>query len=57
MEIDRDLLSFFGGVALLVLYLFWSAATEMGTKSPRLPWHDRDPDKERDRDEVTETDD
>jgi hypothetical protein len=30
-----DLLSFLGGIALLILYLAWSAATEMGT---RWPW-------------------
>jgi hypothetical protein len=30
-----DLLPFLLGVSLLVLYLVWSAATEMGT---RWPW-------------------
>lgn len=33
-SISTDLVLFMGGVALLVLYLVWSAATEMGTKSP-----------------------
>jgi hypothetical protein len=32
---NNDLLAFLGGVILLVLYLFFSASTEMGTK---LPW-------------------
>jgi hypothetical protein len=32
---DRDLLAFLVGVSLLVLYLVFSAITEMGTK---LPW-------------------
>ncbi len=32
---DRDLVMFFGGIALLILYLVFSALTEMGTK---LPW-------------------
>jgi hypothetical protein len=30
----EDLLPFLAGVALLVLYLFWSAKTEMGTRWP-----------------------
>ncbi len=30
----EDLLPFLGGIALLVLYLLWSAATEMGTRWP-----------------------
>jgi hypothetical protein len=33
--LDKDLLAFFAGVGLLVLYLIFSALTEMGTK---LPW-------------------
>jgi hypothetical protein len=32
---DRDLLAFLVGVSLLILYLVFSAMTEMGTK---LPW-------------------
>jgi hypothetical protein len=32
---DNDLVLFFVGVAVLVLYLVFSALTEMGTK---LPW-------------------
>ncbi len=32
---DHDLVMFFGGIALLILYLVLSALTEMGTK---LPW-------------------
>jgi hypothetical protein len=32
---DNDLLAFIAGVGLLVLYLIFSAMTEMGTK---LPW-------------------
>jgi hypothetical protein len=32
---DNDLLAFIGGVGLLISYLIFSAATEMGTK---LPW-------------------
>jgi hypothetical protein len=32
---DHDLLAFFGGVSLLIIYLIFSAMTEMGTK---LPW-------------------
>ncbi|MBD2447417.1 hypothetical protein H6G76_09585 [Nostoc sp. FACHB-152] len=32
---DNDLIAFFAGVGLLVLYLIFSALTEMGTK---LPW-------------------
>lgn len=32
---DNDLLAFGAGVSLLILYLFVSAKTEMGTK---LPW-------------------
>jgi hypothetical protein len=31
----NDILPFLAGVTLLVLYLWWSAATEMGT---RWPW-------------------
>lgn len=33
-----DVFPFLTGVALFVLYLFWSAATEMGT---RWPWRKR----------------
>jgi len=29
-----DLIPFLGGVALLILYLVWSAATEMGSRWP-----------------------
>ena len=29
-----DVLPFLGGMALFVLYLLWSAATEMGTRWP-----------------------
>lgn len=29
-----DLIPFLAGITLLILYLLWSAATEMGTK----PW-------------------
>jgi hypothetical protein len=29
-----DLIPFLAGISLLILYLLWSAATEMGTK----PW-------------------
>ena len=32
---DNDLIPFLAGVALLIGYLIFSAATEMGTK---LPW-------------------
>lgn len=32
---DHDLLAFFLGVGFLVIYLIFSAMTEMGTK---LPW-------------------
>jgi hypothetical protein len=32
---DKDLLAFLGGASLLILYLIFSALTEMGTK---LPW-------------------
>jgi hypothetical protein len=32
---DNDLLAFLAGAGLLVLYLIFSALTEMGTK---LPW-------------------
>jgi hypothetical protein len=32
---DKDLLAFLLGVSLLILYLVFSAMTEMGTK---LPW-------------------
>jgi hypothetical protein len=32
---DNDLVPFFIGVAVLILYLIFSAMTEMGTK---LPW-------------------
>jgi len=32
---DNDLIAFFAGVGLLVVYLIFSAMTEMGTK---LPW-------------------
>lgn len=31
----HDILPFLAGVTLLALYLWWSAATEMGT---RWPW-------------------
>ena len=34
-NMDNDLLAFFAGIGLLVLYLIFSAMTEMGTK---LPW-------------------
>lgn len=34
-HMDNDLLAFLAGVSLLVLYLVFSALTEMGTK---LPW-------------------
>jgi len=34
-NMDSDLLAFFAGIGLLVLYLIFSAMTEMGTK---LPW-------------------
>jgi len=33
--VPQDLIPFLVGIGLLILYLFWSAATEMGTK---LPW-------------------
>ena len=33
---NNDLLAFFVGVGLLILYLIFSALTEMGTK---LPWN------------------
>ncbi|ADI65350.1 conserved hypothetical protein ['Nostoc azollae' 0708] len=32
---DNDLLAFFAGVSLLIVYLIFSAWTQMGTK---LPW-------------------
>lgn len=32
---DNDLVAFFAGVSLLVIYLIFSALTEMGTK---IPW-------------------
>jgi hypothetical protein len=32
---DNDLLTFFAAAGLMILYLFFSAFTEMGTK---LPW-------------------
>jgi hypothetical protein len=32
---ENDVLPFLAGVGLLIAYLFFSAATEMGTK---LPW-------------------
>lgn len=32
---ENDLLAFIAGVGLLILYLIFSAMTEMGTK---LPW-------------------
>jgi hypothetical protein len=32
---DKDLVLFLAGVAFLIIYLFISALTEMGTK---LPW-------------------
>ena len=38
---DRDLIWFFGGIGLLILYLIFSALTEMGTK---FPWQ-QDKDK------------
>jgi hypothetical protein len=31
---DSDLLAFFAGVGLLIVYLVFSALTEMGTKLP-----------------------
>lgn len=31
---DSDLLAFFAGVGLLIIYLVFSALTEMGTKLP-----------------------
>jgi hypothetical protein len=31
---DQDLAMFLAGIGLFVLYLVWSAMTEMGTKSP-----------------------
>ncbi|WP_192893930.1 hypothetical protein [Synechococcus elongatus] len=36
-----DLLPFLAGVVVLILYLCWSAATEMGTRWPkwRSPHH------------------
>lgn len=34
-DMDNDLLAFLGGAGLLIGYLLFSAATEMGTK---LPW-------------------
>ncbi|HEY9783709.1 MAG TPA: hypothetical protein V6D09_26685 [Leptolyngbyaceae cyanobacterium] len=34
-HMDNDLLPFLAGVGLLILYLIFSASTEMGTK---LPW-------------------
>ena len=35
VNMDYDLLAFLAGVSLLILYLIFSALTEMGTK---LPW-------------------
>lgn len=35
---NQDLLAFFAGLGLLILYLVFSALTEMGTK---LPWKKR----------------
>ncbi len=35
---DNDLIAFLIGVGLLIAYLFFSAATEMGTK---LPWKNK----------------
>jgi hypothetical protein len=35
MVMDNDLIPFVAGVSLLIIYLVFSAATEMGTK---LPW-------------------
>jgi len=34
VSMDNDLVLFFGTMALFILYLVWSAKTEMGTKSP-----------------------
>jgi hypothetical protein len=36
---DQDTAWFIAGIAGLILYLFWSAWTEMGTKNP---WRRRD---------------
>ena len=36
---NQDLVPFLSGVALLIIYLIFSALTEMGTK---LPWKKRD---------------
>jgi len=33
---DNDLLAFCAGAGLLILYLIFSALTEMGTKLPRV---------------------
>ncbi|MFZ9738323.1 MAG: hypothetical protein ACO3EZ_09985 [Prochlorotrichaceae cyanobacterium] len=35
-QMSSDLLYFVAGIAALILYLFWSAATEMGTRWPKL---------------------
>jgi hypothetical protein len=35
MVMDNDLIPFLVGVSLLIIYLVFSAVTEMGTK---LPW-------------------
>ncbi len=35
VHMDNDLLAFVAGVGILILYLVFSAFTEMGTK---LPW-------------------
>jgi hypothetical protein len=35
MIMDKDLIPFLIGVSFLIIYLVFSAATEMGTK---LPW-------------------
>jgi len=39
-----DLIPFSGGVALLVLYLVWSATTEMGARWPRSNAKTKDQD-------------
>ena len=40
---ENDLIPFLAGVAILIGYLIFSAATEMGTK---LPWKKHSSDRE-----------
>ena len=45
----QDLIPFLVGITVLVLYLVWSALTEMGTK---LPWKKNSSSEKLDRDRL-----